>query len=145
MPQTRLDHLVVAAASLAEGCAWVEARLGVASPGGGRHANMGTHNALWSLGGSYIEVIAVEPGGTRPERPRWFGLDDPRVDRRCSVMIEICARHLQSLQSGCCASRYRACPARQGCRLARRAGQRPGSLELFVFRAGRSHSPFLMM
>ena len=82
MVEIRLDHLVIAAASLAEGCDWAEARLGVAAAGGGRHANMGTHNALWGLGESYLEVIAVDPEGVRPDRPRWFGFDDPAVQAR---------------------------------------------------------------
>lgn len=82
MAGIHLDHIVVAAASLAEGCAWVEARLGVAPAGGGRHAAMGTHNALWGLGASYLEVIAVDPEGTRPERARWFGFDDPGLQAR---------------------------------------------------------------
>jgi hypothetical protein len=79
---TRLDHLVVAAAKLAEGQEWLAARLGVPSPGGGRHAAMGTHNALWGLGDCYLEVIAVDPDGARPDRPRWFGFDDPAVQAR---------------------------------------------------------------
>jgi hypothetical protein len=82
MAEFRLDHLVIAAASLDEGCRWVEARLGVPAAGGGRHAAMGTHNALWGLGESYLEVIAVDPEGVRPDRPRWFGFDDPSVQAR---------------------------------------------------------------
>ena len=82
MVEARLDHLVIAATDLASGCAWVEARLGVAAAGGGRHAAMGTHNALWGLGECYLEVIAVDPEGARPERPRWFGFDDPAVQER---------------------------------------------------------------
>ena len=61
MAEIRLDHIVVAAASLAEGRDWVEGLLGVAAAGGGRHETMGTHNALWGLGESYLEVIAVDP------------------------------------------------------------------------------------
>ena len=82
MVETRLDHLVIAAASLAEGRDWVEARLGVPAAGGGSHTAMGTHNALWGLGDCYLEVIAVDPDGVRPERPRWFGFDDPAVQAR---------------------------------------------------------------
>jgi hypothetical protein len=80
--KVRLDHLVIAASSLAEGRDWVEDLLGVPAVGGGSHAAMGTHNALWGLGESYLEVIAVDPGGKRPARPRWFGFDDPQVQAR---------------------------------------------------------------
>ncbi len=82
MAEIRLDHIVVAAASLAEGRDWVEERLGVAAAGGGQHLAMGTHNTLWGLGESYLEVIAIDPEGKRPERPRWFGFDDPAVQAR---------------------------------------------------------------
>lgn len=75
----RLDHLVIVAPDLASGRAWVEARLGQPPGGGGRHAAMGTHNLLWGLGTVYLEVIAVDPEAPRPDRPRWFGLDDPAV------------------------------------------------------------------
>ena len=41
---------------------------------------MGTHNALLSLGPRfYLEVIAVDPEGAKPARPRWFDLDEPRM------------------------------------------------------------------
>ena len=82
MAKARLDHIVVAAAGLDQGRAWLEARLGVAAQGGGRHLQMGTHNALWGLGASYLELIAIDPDGQAPARPRWFGLDDPAVQAR---------------------------------------------------------------
>ena len=56
-----LDHIVIAAQSLDEGRAWAEAKLGVPPAGGGHHAAMGTHNALWGMGACYLEVIAVDP------------------------------------------------------------------------------------
>ena len=41
---------------------------------------MGTHNALLRLGPRiYLEVIAVDPEGAKPVRPRWFDLDEPRM------------------------------------------------------------------
>ena len=72
-----LDHLVVIAPSLAEGAAHVRARLGVDMQAGGRHPQMGTWNLLLRLGDDvFLEVIAVDPDAPRPDRPRWFGLDD---------------------------------------------------------------------
>ena len=72
----RIDHLIVAAASLAEGEAWARQRLGVDIAPGGKHAAMGTHNLLMQLGDSiYLEIIAIDPAAAAPTRPRWFGLD----------------------------------------------------------------------
>jgi hypothetical protein len=74
------DHLVVAALALDAGCDWVEERLGVRPQPGGQHVRMGTHNALLSLGPRlYLEVIAIDPAGSAPQRPRWFDLDEPRM------------------------------------------------------------------
>lgn len=60
-PSLRLDHLVVAAASLEEGVAWTAATLGISSGAfspEGKHPLMGTHNRCLSLGGCYLEVGA---------------------------------------------------------------------------------------
>src|SRR6185312_3978330 len=84
-----LDHLTVAALSLDEGVAHVRRALGVEIPPGGAHPIMGTHNHLMQLGNSvFLEVIAPDPGVT-PQRPRWFGLDDPDMHRRlaCSPRL----------------------------------------------------------
>lgn len=83
MMHTVIDHLAIGAATLEDGAAWVAQRLGVAPQGGGRHPRMGTHNRLLRLGkGQYLEVIAVDPDAPPPDRPRWFGLDDPAVQAR---------------------------------------------------------------
>jgi hypothetical protein len=75
-----LDHLVVAAADLQSGCDYVETRVGLRPQPGGKHVTMGTHNALLRLDDrSYIEVIAIDPQGATPGRPRWFDLDEPRM------------------------------------------------------------------
>ena len=72
-----LDHLIVAAATLADGIDYVARATGVAPRPGGKHVAMGTHNALLRLGERvYLEVLAVDPDGVKPARPRWFDLDD---------------------------------------------------------------------
>src|SRR5580765_5547086 len=74
------DHLIVGAQALQQGCDWVEQQLGVRPQPGGKHVPMGTHNALLELGPRfYLEVIAVDPDGVPPSRPRWFDLDEPRM------------------------------------------------------------------
>ncbi len=77
---TRLDHIVIAAADLDSGADYVNKKLGVDIPPGGRHEMMGTHNRVMSLGNDiYLEVIAINPDMDSPQCPRWFGLDDPHV------------------------------------------------------------------
>ena len=72
----QLDHLVVAARTLNEGVGHIARLLGVPPQPGGKHARMGTHNALLSLGPDcYLEVIAIDPDAPPPPGPRWFGLD----------------------------------------------------------------------
>lgn len=79
----RLDHLVIAARTLQEGRAWLEARLGVPLQPGGEHTAFGTHNALLSLGPeAYLEVIAINPVAPAPARARWFGLDTPDIQEQ---------------------------------------------------------------
>ena len=77
---TAVDHLVVAAASLAEGVRWCEATLGVTPGPGGQHPLMGTHNRLLNLSSPgfascYLEIIAIDPDAPAPGRARWFGFD----------------------------------------------------------------------
>jgi hypothetical protein len=79
----QLDHLVIAARDLAQGVAWLEARVGVPMGAGGRHELMGTHNRLLALGpGRFIEVIAVDPEAPPPGCARWFELDSPAMQER---------------------------------------------------------------
>lgn len=81
----RVDHLVVAAASLDEGVAWCEATLGVTPGPGGEHPLMGTHNRLLRIATvdyprAYLEIIAPQAGRAPQDgRRRWFDLDDPSV------------------------------------------------------------------
>lgn len=82
----RIDHLVVAADTLAQGAAWCEATLGVPAGPGGEHPLMGTHNRLLRIATvdyprAYFEIIAPDPGvPAAPDgRRRWFDLDDPSL------------------------------------------------------------------
>jgi hypothetical protein len=76
-PSVTLDHLVVAAVSLADGIEFIGELTGVAAQPGGKHVAMGTHNALIRLSErTFLEIIAIDPGGTKPPRPRWFELDN---------------------------------------------------------------------
>ncbi|HEX8011407.1 MAG TPA: VOC family protein [Casimicrobiaceae bacterium] len=76
MIRVEVDHLVVAAATLEQGEDHLQSLLGVRPQRGGRHVAMGTHNSLLRVGPRlYIEVIAIDPDGTAPPRPRWFALD----------------------------------------------------------------------
>lgn len=77
------DHLAIAARTLDEGAAWLADRLGISPDPGGRHLQLGTHNRLLSLGqGEYLELIATDPDGQKPDFPRagsgWMNLTDHR-------------------------------------------------------------------
>lgn len=95
-----LDHLVVAAASLAQGARWCEETLGVPPGPGGQHPLMGTHNRLLRIDGAgfalaYLEIIAIDPQAPAPGRARWFGLDGPALQARIAhqpVLVHAVAR-----------------------------------------------------
>lgn len=79
--QSRVDHLVIAAATLQQGVAWCEATLGVPPGPGGEHPLMGTHNRLLRIATvdyprAYLEIIAIQMGRTPQRARRWFDLDD---------------------------------------------------------------------
>lgn len=80
----QLDHIAVIAPTLVEGVAHVRACLDIDVPFGRQHPDMATHNHLLRLGESvYLEIIAANADAPRPDRARWFGLDDQiavRVD-----------------------------------------------------------------
>ena len=80
MTAVAVDHLVIAAATLAEGVAWCERMLGVTPGPGGKHPLFGTHNRLLKIESeafplAYLEIIAIDPEAPPPGRVRWFGLD----------------------------------------------------------------------
>jgi Glyoxalase-like domain len=84
---SHIDHLVVAAASLADGVQWCEKTLGITPGPGGEHPLMGTHNRLFSIASpafplAYFEIIAIHSGATSARSAwarRWFDLDDPEL------------------------------------------------------------------
>ncbi len=81
-----LDHLVLAARTLDEGVDWCETTLGLRPQAGGQHLFMGTHNRVFGIASpafprAYFEIIAIDPGLPEPNRARWFGLDDPVLQR----------------------------------------------------------------
>lgn len=89
VPGIELDHLVVAARTLAAGRAWCEATFGVAPEPGGRHLAMATHNVLLALSSSrfaraYLEIIAIDPDAAPPTRRRWFDLDSEALQAAIS-------------------------------------------------------------
>jgi hypothetical protein len=80
MSNVLVDHLVVAAATLADGVDWCERTLGVMPGPGGKHPLFGTHNRLLKVESeayplAYLEIIAIDPEAPPPGRMRWFGLD----------------------------------------------------------------------
>ena len=89
-PAAELDHLVLAATTLADGIEYVADLTGVAPRPGGRHVAMGTHNALLRLGTrAYLEIIAIDPDGAKPLRPRWFDLDDIALQSELMVRPQL--------------------------------------------------------
>lgn len=74
--QTSIDHITITTPSLEIGAKLVEDSLGITPQKGGEHPKMGTHNLFLRLGNDvFLEVIACNPKGAKPNRPRWFALD----------------------------------------------------------------------
>lgn len=80
-----LDHIVIGCTDLESAEPMVADMLGIPAQGGGKHGFMATHNKVWSLGPSYLELIAIDPDAPPPGRGRWFSLDDPAVQERLAV------------------------------------------------------------
>ena len=91
---SKIDHLVIVAADLAQGVAWCEATLGITPGQGGEHALFGTHNRLFKIATpthsmAYCEIIAINPAAQRKtasSAKRWFDMDDAAL--QAAVAIE---------------------------------------------------------
>jgi hypothetical protein len=55
----RIDRVIVAATDLDAAAARLEGEHGLRAAGGGRHEGHRTHNRIVSLGGGYLEILAV--------------------------------------------------------------------------------------
>lgn len=76
-----IDHITITAPTLEAGAELVKKSLGVVPQKGGEHPRMGTHNLLLRLGDSiFLEIIACNPVSEKPNRPRWFALDEVTKD-----------------------------------------------------------------
>lgn len=83
MLSSHIDHLVITAPTLAQGTQYLNQALGVSAQTGGEHPRMGTHNSLLRLGPDlYVEVIACNPQAPQPAQPRWFQLDDTKLNNQ---------------------------------------------------------------
>ena len=59
----QIDHLVIGVAELDAGVRQFEELTGIRPAFGGEHPDLGTHNALISLGDrTYLELLAPRPG-----------------------------------------------------------------------------------
>ena len=78
-----IDHLVIAVDDPDAAAAELEAKLGLAAAGGGRHEALGTFNRLIWLGDSFLELVGVFDRGLA--EASWFGpaaAGGPRAGRR---------------------------------------------------------------
>jgi hypothetical protein len=94
--ESKVDHLVVMAATLEAGVRWCEATLGITPGPGGEHALFGTHNRLFKIATSahpqaYFEIIAINPHAPPATHPgkRWFDMDDEALRLRCATAPQL--------------------------------------------------------
>lgn len=111
-----LDHLLIGAATIASGIAWLEEKTGVRAALGGSHPGLGTWNALASLGpGQYVEIIAPDPGQTGVETfyvPGLRGFSAPRIATWAARGVDLPTRFASALPSG-----FSCAPVLQGARI----------------------------
>lgn len=67
-----IDHVVIAVSDLEAAAATIEEQLRLSPGGGGRHEGQGTHNRLFWLGDSYLELMGVFDRSLA--RESWWGV-----------------------------------------------------------------------
>jgi catechol 2,3-dioxygenase-like lactoylglutathione lyase family enzyme len=77
----RIDHVIYATSDLDEAAARVESEFGLRAVEGGRHEGHGTHNRIVSLGGGYLELMAVADGDEAAGSPIGGALQHRLADR----------------------------------------------------------------
>ncbi|MCJ8299243.1 MAG: VOC family protein [Pseudomonadales bacterium] len=91
----KIDHIVVAADTLAQGISYIQQQFGVDVPLGGVHPSMGTHNALMQLADDlFFEIIAINPDSLSSDalqiqQPRWFSLDNPLLQKQLKIQPQL--------------------------------------------------------
>lgn len=99
-----LDHLLIGAATLESGIAWLEERTGVRAVPGGAHPGLGTWNALASLGPrQYVEIIAPDPGQPGVETfyvPGLRAFPAPRIATWAAEGVDLTARFSSAIPRG---------------------------------------------
>ena len=81
-PVRKFDHIIYATPDLKLGIDKLEELLGVRAIPGGQHLGHGTRNALIRLGArTFLEILGPDPEQSKPDRPRWLGIDTLRGPR----------------------------------------------------------------
>ena len=106
----KIDHIVVAADTLAQGIDYINQQLGIEVPLGGIHPSMGTHNALMQLADDlFFEIIAINPDSLTNNdlsinQPRWFSLDNPLLQQQIKRQPQLLTWVVNSDDIGQCIS-----------------------------------------
>ena len=82
----KIDHFAIGTDNLESGIKAMRDALGVDLEPGSKHDLMSTHNCVMQAGNeSFFELIAVDPDAPKPDRTRWFTLDDPHTTQRLAI------------------------------------------------------------
>jgi hypothetical protein len=90
--QLSLDHLVIVCSTYEKGLEYCRNTFGVEAIEGGRHEIMGTRNSLLRLDNDdeniencYLEFISIDSQAPKPNRARWFNLDNVQLQERIKI------------------------------------------------------------